>query len=139
MNKRLCLVFLTALTLGSFVMADIQAPPGSRYTWSRKLSRAIANIAYGGTEYNSVAVKSNHMDGSSAAFSSTIVQGTQRTVVRLGYGLFELVTFPAPVYHGTYKPPYDKREYMNPWFGYSEFPPQIGITTESGYCRGQRY
>lgn len=84
-------------------------------------------------------VKSDRLDGSSAAFSSTLIQGTGRTVVRLGYGVFELVTFPFPAYHGTYKPPYYKKDYLNPWFGYSEFPPQIGITSEAGYCRTQNY
>jgi len=139
MKKRLCFVFLAALTIGSILMADIQAPPGSRWGWSRKLSRAVANIAYGITEIPSVAAKSDRMDGSSAALSTTLIQGSGRTVIRLGYGAFELLTFPFPTYHGTYKPSYYKKDYINPWFGYSEFPPQFGITSESGYCRGQPY
>jgi len=139
MKNRICLLVLAAVTIGSFVMADIQAPPGSRWGWSRKLSRAIANIAYGSTEIPITMEKLNHQDGSSAALSGTIVQGGGRTVIRLGYGVFELVTFPFRTYHGTYKPPYYKKDYMSPVYGYSEFPPQIGIASEAGYSRTQSY
>src|SRR5580698_5505343 len=100
MKNRICLLVLTVVTTGSFVMADIQAPPGSRWNWSRKLSRALANIAYGSTEYPKTWVKLNDQDGGSAAFAGIIIQGTERTVVRLGYGLYELVTFPFPTYKG---------------------------------------
>ena len=64
---------------------------------------------------------------------------SERTVVRLGYGLYELVTFPFPSYKGTYKPPYYKKDYINPVYGYSEFPPQVGFASESGYSRTQKY
>jgi putative exosortase-associated protein (TIGR04073 family) len=139
MKIRTCLLVLTAVVTASFVMADIQAPPGARWGWSRKLSRAVANLAYGVTEINETHNKIDYHDGSSAAFSSTVIQGTGRTVVRIGYGLFELVTFPFPTYHGTYKPPYYKKDYMHPVYGYSEFPPQIGIQSEAHYSRTQPY
>ena len=139
MKHRCILLLAAAFTIGSLALADIQSSPGARWGWSRKLSRALANIAYGVTEYPVTWVKSNQMDGGSAAWSTMAVDGTKRSVVRLGYGIFELVTFPFPVYKGTYRPPYYSHENMDPYYGYGEFPPQFGHSSQSTYCRGQDY
>ncbi|HEY2573345.1 MAG TPA: exosortase system-associated protein, TIGR04073 family [Verrucomicrobiaceae bacterium] len=139
MKHRSILLLVAAFTFGSFAFADIQSSPGQRWGWSRKLSRALANIAYGVTEYPVTWVKSNRLDGSSAAWSTMAVDGTKRSVVRLGYGVFELVTFPFPVYKGTYRPPYYAHEKFDPYYGYDEFPPQFGHSSQASYCRVQDY
>jgi putative exosortase-associated protein (TIGR04073 family) len=139
MKKRSLLLLVGLLTLGSFAIADIQTPPGSQWNWSRKLSRSLANLAYGWSEYPITWQKNMQSDGSNAAASAFVVDGTARTVVRLGYGLYELVTFPAPTYKGTYRPPYYKKERFNTWAGYQEFPPQVGFTSQAQYCRGQSW
>ena len=136
MKHRISLFLLAAFTIGSMAFADIQSPPASHWNWSRKLSRAISNLAYGAIEIPATFVKSSRSDGSSAAWTSMGIQGTERTVVRAGYGLFELVTFPFPAYKGSYRPPYYKLEKYDPWFGYEEFPPVFGITSQARYSRG---
>ncbi len=103
--KHRCILSLAAVfTIGSLALADIQSSPGARWGWSRKLSRALANIAYGVTEYPVTWVKSNRLDGSSAAWTTAAVDGTKRSVVRLGYGVFELATFPLPNLQGRLPP-----------------------------------
>jgi len=139
MKSRLILMLAGALVMGSFAYGDIQAPPGSRWTWSRKLARAVANIAYGTTEYPTAWSRSLRQDGSSAAISTMVVEGSVRSVTRLGYGIFELVTFPVPAYKDSYRPPYYLKDHMDLEKGYSEFPPQIGFSAESNYCREQPY
>ena len=133
MNKRILLLLVGSITVGSLAFGDIQSPPGGHWNWSRKLSRALANIAYGTTEYPATWVKVDRADGSNTAFASAIVDGTVRSAVRLGYGLFELVTFPFPAYKGGYRPPYHTKDHMDPWHGYEEFPPQVGIVSQTRY------
>lgn len=137
MKLRLPLIVAAVLTIGSLALADIQSPPGSHWGWSRKLSRAIANLAYGITEIPVSFVKGDRYDGSSAAWSTMAVDGTKRSLVRIGYGLFELVTFPFPAYKGTYRPPYYSHDKFDPWFGYEEFPPQFGHSSQASYSRNQ--
>ena len=139
MKHRTTLLLVTAFTLGSLAMADIQSPPGSHWNWSRKLSRAIANLAYGVTEIPVAWCKSNRTDGSSAAWTTMAVDGTTRSLVRVGYGLYELVTFPVATYKDGYKPPYYSHEKYDPHFGYEEFPPQFGHTSQARYTRGTDY
>ena len=139
MKKITATLLLAALTLGTFAVADIQSPPGHRWNWSRKLSRALGNIAYGASEVLVTWQRSNRSDGSHAAASDMVVEGSKRTVVRVGYGIFELVTFPFPTYKSTYRPPHYRKESMDPWFGYGEFSPQVGITSHAGYSRTQSW
>jgi putative exosortase-associated protein (TIGR04073 family) len=139
MNKRLVTLLLATVTLGSLAFADIQSPPGHKFNWSRKLSRALGNLAYGASEILVTWQRSNNSDGSHAAASDMIVEGSKRTVVRVGYGIYELVTFPFPTYKATYRPPYYRKEHNDPWFGYGEFSPQVGITSHAGYSRNQSW
>ena len=60
---------------------------------------------------------------------------------RMGYGIYELVTFWAPTYKCTYKPPYQGRcgmsglkEY-NPNGGLSEFPAELSFQSYYKYSR----
>ena len=112
-------------------MADIQASPGSDYTSTRKLGRAISNILYGFMEIPEQIVRKSDTHGRKAGWSYGVVDGTSRTFKRMGYGFYELFTFHCPTYHGTFKPPYakcgqDNRIQMNPTSGLSEFPPNLG-------------
>lgn len=139
MKTRSILIITAAFTIGSLALADIQSSPGARWNWSRKLSRALANIAYGVTEIPVTWCKSNKLDGSSAAWTTMAVDGSKRSVVRLGYGVFELVTFPFPTYKDGYRPPFYKKEAIDPHFGYGEFPPQFGHSSQATYCRDGDY
>ncbi len=139
MKNRIILTLVGALTVGTLAFADIQSSPGSKWTWSRKLSRSLANLAYGYSEYPVHYQKVAREDGANAAFSAGIVQGTTRTVVRVGYGLYEFATFPFPTYKGGYRPPYSKKERFYPYRGFEEFPPQGGVTSQSAYSRSQSW
>lgn len=138
MNKRILLLLVGSITVGSLAFGDIQSPPGGHWNWSRKLSRALANIAYGTTEVPATWKKVDRSDGTNAAFASAIAEGTTRSVVRLGYGLYELVTFPFPSYKGSYRPPYYKKDNMDGWHGYEEFPPQVGIISQTRYVNSNK-
>lgn len=139
MKNRIVLILLAVFTVGGLALADIQSPPGHKWNWSRKLSRALANLAYGSTEILVTWQRSNRSDGNNAAASDMVVEGSKRTIVRAGYGLYELVTFPFPTYKCTYRPPYYKKERIDPWYGYDEFPPQVGITAQATYGRTQSW
>lgn len=138
--KRLLLSSILLALAGS-VYADIQAPPASEYTSTRKLGRALGNIFYGITEVPNTVIRWNGAEGDNAGFSVGLVEGVSRTFTRMGYGFYELVTFWAPTYKCTYRPPYQGscgrsglKEY-NVWSGFSEFPEEIGFQSKYNYCR----
>ncbi len=139
MKKRTIIFLVAVLTFGSLAIADIQSPPGHQFGWSRKLSRALANIVYGSTEILVTWQRSNRDGGSSQAFTDAAVEGSKRTLVRAGYGIFELATFPVPSYKITYRPPFKHKGAIDPWYGYDEFPPQLGIASQAGYSRVQNW
>lgn len=132
------------LALGGIAAADIQAPPGHAYTAHRKLGRAISNILYGVMEIPEQMVRKGESSGRKAGWSYGIVDGTSRSLKRLGYGFYELFTFVYPTYRGTFKPPYessgqDNRVQMNPTDGLSEFPPELGFESYFNHTRTQKY
>lgn len=141
MTKHMKMRFVTLLAavfaFGSLAFADIQSSPGSHWNWSRKLARGLGNLAYGPMEIFSYWGRSNKTEGNVAASMIGPVEGVKRALVRVGYGVFEVVTFPAPAYKGTYRPPYFKKQRIDPWFGYDEFAPQLGITSQASYSRTQ--
>lgn len=129
--KKALTIAAAILCTASGAMADIQASPGSTYTSTRKLGRAISNILYGFVEIPEQIVRKNDEYNRKAGYSFGVVDGTRRAFKRMGYGFYELVTFHCPTYHGTFKPPYercgeDHRIEMNPSDGLSEFPPTLG-------------
>lgn len=130
-----CLVLFGTAAAG---VADIQAPPASLNGPIRKLSRAIANIVYGTTEIPSMWSQTLDREGSSVASTYGLAKGTQKSVARLGYGLYELFTFPVPTYKQGYKAPYFKKNDKYPLIGYTEFPPQVGFIAEADYNRTQK-
>ena len=137
MKKRVSISLLLALVVSGMAFADIQSSPGMKFTWSRKLARAIANIAYGPGEILSTWSRSNRADGNITASTEAPIEGTRRAAVRIGYGVYELVTFPVHSYKGTFRPAIYKKSSTDPWAGYDEFPPQIGIQSQAGYSRTQ--
>jgi putative exosortase-associated protein (TIGR04073 family) len=142
--KKLFVIATTIAALSGIVAADIQAPPGSTYTSSRKLGRAISNIVYGFVEIPEQIVRKNEQYGRKGGSTYGAVDGTNRALRRLGYGFYELFTFTCPTYRGTFKPPYercgeDNRIEMNPHDGLSEFPPELGFETGFRHTRTQKY
>ena len=142
--KKLLVIASTLAALIGIVSADIQAPPGSTYTSSRKLGRAISNIIYGFMEIPEQIVRKNDEYGRKGGYPYGVVDGTNRALRRLGYGFYELFTFTCPTYRGTFKPPYercgeDNRIEMNVHDGLSEFPPELGFESYYSHTRSQKY
>ncbi len=138
--KRLLLSTILLAVAGT-AYADIQAPPASEYTATRKLGRAVGNILYGIEELPTTMIRWNEREGDYAGFSTGIVEGTARTLTRMGYGFYELVTFWAPTYKCTYRPPYQGScgrsgliEY-NTWSGFTEYPQELGFQSKYNYTR----
>ncbi|RYD35310.1 MAG: exosortase system-associated protein, TIGR04073 family [Verrucomicrobiaceae bacterium] len=136
--KKTILILMT-VGIAGVSMADFQAPPTEKNGPIRKLSRALSNIVYGVTEIPTQFAKTTREEGNSAAASYGLVHGTRKTVARLGFGIFELVTFPFPAYKGTYKAPYPEslRESTHPSTGYLEFPPEFGFVSGVQHNREQ--
>ena len=136
--KKLLILLLT-FGIAGLSMADFQAPPGAKYGPVRKLSRALANIVYGVTEIPVQMVRSDIEGGNSEAASYGTLFGTGKTLARLGYGIYELITFPLPTYKGGYRPPYppSRREATHPSTGFLEFPPEVGFISGVQHCRTQ--
>lgn len=142
--KKLLVIASALVSLTGMVSADIQAPPGSQYTATRKLGRAVSNILYGFMEIPEQIILKNDESGRKTAWSYGAVDGTSRALRRLGYGFYELFTFTCPTYRGTFKPPYercgeDNRIEMNVHDGLSEFPPELGPQTYYRYSREQGF
>lgn len=142
--KKLTILAATIVALTGMAAADIQAPPGSTYTSTRKLGRALSNIIYGVAEIPEQMVRKTEDHGRKAGWSWGVVDGTSRSLRRIGYGFYELFTFTCPTYRGTFKPPYercgeDNRIEMNPSDGLSEFPPELGPESYFRYSRVQKY
>lgn len=142
--KKLLVIATALAAFSGLAVADIQAPPGSTYTSSRKLGRALSNIMYGFIEIPEQIVRKNEQYGRKAGFSYGAVDGTSRAMRRLGYGFYELFTFNCPTYRGTFKPPYercgeDNRIEMNVHDGLSEFPPELGFDGGYPFVRSQKY
>jgi putative exosortase-associated protein (TIGR04073 family) len=142
--KRVLVTATAMICLAGFAAADIQAPPGSTYTASRKLGRAISNILYGFEEIPEQIGRKTNQYGRKAGWSYGIVDGSRRFWKRMGYGFYELFTFAIPTYRGTFRPPYqrcgeDHRIEMNPHDGLSEFPPELGFETYFDHTRTQTW
>lgn len=125
---------IAAVAIATTAFADIQQPPASDYGPTRKLGRGIGNIAFGLSEIPDSIFAVNYSEGNSAAWSYGLVRGIGRSFARLGYGIYEVATFPAPTVRGSYRPPYRSDI---PWInsGYAEFPPELGFETRYNYVR----
>jgi putative exosortase-associated protein (TIGR04073 family) len=142
---RKILISATAILLtATCSYADIQAPPGSTYTSSRKLGRGLSNILFGITEIPEQIVRKTDSYGRKAGYTYGIVDGTSRAFRRIGYGFYEVFTFSCPTFHGTFKQPYmrcgeDNRIEMNVHDGLSEFPPELGFEGYYSHSRSQHF
>lgn len=137
MKNRLLLLAISAMVVSSTAMADINSPPGHHFKWSRKLSRGVGNILFGFLEYPAAWSKTNATDGSVAAASDFLIEGTRRTISRAVYGIYETATFPVASHKLTYRPPYFIKESQDTWWGYTEFAPEFGSRSEVPYSRTQ--
>lgn len=142
--KKLLFIATSVVLLSGFAAADIQSPPGSHYTATRKLGRALSNILYGVVEIPEMMVRRSDTYGAKAGWSYGAVDGTNRAFKRLGYGFYELITFTCPTYRGTFKPPYEKcgqdnRIDMNVHEGLQEFPPELGFESYFSHVRSNSY
>jgi putative exosortase-associated protein (TIGR04073 family) len=138
--KRLLLSTIL-LAIAGTAYADIQHPPASEYTATRKLGRAISNVIFAVDEIPNTIIRWNEREGNNAGFTVGVVDGVARTFTRMGYGFYELVTFWAPTYKCTYRPPYQGscgrsglKEY-NTWSGFSEFPEELGFQSKMPYTQ----
>ncbi len=137
MKMRFALSLVALLSISVSAFADIQSPPGHEWNWSRKLARGLSNLAYGPMEIFSYHSRSLQTEGNVGASMIGPVEGSRRALVRVGYGLFDVLTFPVPLYKGTYRPPYYIKQRIDPWYGYDEFSPQLGISAQATYSRIQ--
>ena len=133
--KKIALIFLT-LSFATASFADIQSPPGGKDNRMRKLSRAVANIVYGINEVPYTWARTNGSEGPDVSASDGLLNGAKRSIVRLGFGVYEFVTFPFPTYKGSYRAP-GKKIWWDLNHGYTEFPPEIGFRSEADYTRTQ--
>lgn len=135
--KKLLLTLLAVGITGS-CFADIQAPPASQQNAIHKLGRGISNILYGATELPARVMQVNAHNGNNAAFGGGILEGVERSVVRVGYGIFEVLTFPVKTHKNSFRAPYQNIEY-DPYNGYAEFSPEIGWQSKFRYGRKQNF
>ena len=136
--KKVVLTLLVA-SLGTWAVADIQCPPGASNGAIKKLGRAVANLIYGATEIPTNWSRTLETEGAHSAATYGIFKGVEKSVVRVGYGLYELVTFPAPTYKQGYKAPYYEKSCICHTLGYQDYPPQIGMISQANYTREQSY
>jgi putative exosortase-associated protein (TIGR04073 family) len=127
---------ISALIFGAGIPAarsDIHDPPGADYGPTRKLARGASNIVFGFTEIPHNINVGNEVYGNSGR-TYGLVKGIGRAFKRLGYGVYETVTFPFPTYKGSYRIPYRQNP---PWIngGMTEFSPEISFETRYNYCR----
>src|SRR4051812_12268328 len=123
---RLLLSTLIVMIGLSAAQADIQDPPAKKYGKTRKFSRGISNIVYGFAEIPDRIATVNEEEGNAAAASYGVISGVRRTLERFGIGVYEVVTSPAPLNKGSYKP-YLKSPTRNQHGTYTEFPPELGF------------
>ena len=137
MKKLLIVIFCVGITSLSF--ADIQAPPKSQYTNTRKLSRGLANIIYSWTELPASFIRLEERQSQSTEIMVFgLVNGVRRTAYRIGFGIYEVVNFNRPLYKDTFKPFYTSDRF-SPVSGYEEFPPQVGSLSTVDYVRQTSY
>jgi len=123
-----------AMAMAATAFADIQQPPASDYGPTRKLGRGLSNVLFGPAELLDSMAMVNYDEGNSASYGYGLVRGIGRSFARLGYGLYEMFTFPIPTVRGSYRPPYRSDI---PWInsGYAEFPPELGWESRYPYVR----
>jgi putative exosortase-associated protein (TIGR04073 family) len=132
--KKHLLLPLFGIILAVNARADIQDPPGNDYGPTRKLGRGLSNFLFASSELPDSVCKVSKTEGNVAAAGYGVVRGLGRSTARHTTGLLEILTFPFPIRHDSYRPilPSDI-----PWIhgGYSEFAPELGNESKYPYCR----
>ncbi len=125
------------LAVAPVCRADIHDPPSNDYGPTRKLGRGISNLLFGITELPHEIAKVNDREGNSAAAGYGVVRGVGRSGLRMGAGIFEILTWPIPAVRGTYFPVLESDVH---WIhaGYKEFPPELGNESKYPYARHHR-
>lgn len=129
--KKLLLALVT-VAIASPAFADIQDPPMNDVGPTTKLGRGISNILFGIGELPDTMIKINQRQGNAAAFSTGIVKGTTRSIVRIGAGIYDFLTFPFPTTRGSFRQPMKSNI---PWIhsGYTEYVPEMGWESRKSY------
>jgi putative exosortase-associated protein (TIGR04073 family) len=132
--KKFPLVALIAIGFVANAIADIQDPPGNDYGATRKLGRGLSNFLFASSELPDSVCKVSKTEGNVAAAGYGVVRGLGRSTARHATGLFEILTFPFPIWHDSYRPVLRNNI---PWIraGYSEFAPELGNESKYPYCR----
>jgi putative exosortase-associated protein (TIGR04073 family) len=132
MKRLLSLALLTALVAPA--LADIHDPPMNDNGPTRKLGRGLANILFSVTELSVQPTMMNEREGNNAAFTYGVLKGFGRLFQRIGYGVYETLTFPLPTTRSNYRVPYKNAV---PWIhgGLEEFPPELGWESRYRYSR----
>lgn len=133
MNKHLFAALLTFVFTTSAI-ADIQDSPGNDYGPTRKLGRGFGNLLFASAELPHSICEVNKTEGNAAAASYGVVRGLGRSTARHFTGLFEVLTFPVPIHHDSYRPVLPN-DISRIHAGYSEFPPELGFESKHLYCR----
>ena len=132
MKTLLIAAFFLGLAASSY--ADIQDPPSNDYGPTRKLGRGVSNFLFAPAEVPVTIARVNRDEGNAAAAGYGVVLGLGRSFLRGGSGLFEILTFPVPVVHGTYAPVLPGTVHRVHG-AYSEFPPELGNESKYPYVR----
>jgi putative exosortase-associated protein (TIGR04073 family) len=132
MHMKKLLLALVTVTLAGSAFADIQDPPMNDQGPTSKLGRGLSNILFGIGELPDTMIKINERQGNAAAFSTGIVKGTGRSIVRIGAGIYDFLTFPFPTHRGSFRQPMKSNI---PWIhgGYTEYVPEMGWESRKNY------
>ncbi len=131
--KKLLALALVFGAAAQFAFGDIQDPPGNDYGPTRKLGRGLANM-FIPTEIPDSIARVNKYEGNNAAATYGVLRGVGRTVERNWVGLFEVLTFPFPVWRQGYQPILPSNIHWK-HTGFAEFPPELGNETKYIYVR----
>ena len=97
--------------------------------------RAVAFQLRHQAEFPVQIARVNDREGNSAAFGYGVVRGIGRTTMRIGAGMWEMLSFPFPVNHERNYRPVLPSHYHNIHGGYEEFPPELGNESKYPYVR----
>jgi len=139
MKKIVLLLTFVFMTSSLSTFADIQSPPGALDNRTRKLSRGLSNLIYGIVELPGTWNKTRLREGSTVGAGHGLVKGAKRSVVRMGFGLYEVVTFPFATYKDGFKSPLPVKEKWDVNHGYADYPRELGFQSVHEYVRSQPY
>ncbi len=90
-------------------------------------------MAFGSTDLLVTLDSKNQIHGNSGMVYG-LFSGLGRTLMRIGAGFYEVVTFPAPTNRKSYAPVLPS---VVPWVqgGFEEFPPELGFESRFSYNR----